>query len=88
MTDEAGHQEKGTKRKRVENELMTKIENMPCGSQYLCNTFKQELVRGWLMSEGSRSTKAEVKLVGSDSIKRFDATLNSRAGKDETGCVV
>ena len=61
---------------RVENELMTKVEKMPCSTQCSHNTFTQERMRGRLMSEGTRSSKAEVELVGSDRIVRFDAILN------------
>ena len=43
MTEDAAHQEQ--KKKSVEDELMTKVEKMPCGTQCLHNTFRQERMR-------------------------------------------
>ena len=61
MSEDAGYQEKGTKKKRrVENELMTKIEQIPCNPQYFCNTIRQEGMRGRLMTECTQSNKEDV----------------------------
>ena len=40
MTEEAGHEEKGTKKKRVENELTTKYEKIPCSSNFFVQHFQ------------------------------------------------
>ena len=57
-------------------ELLTKVEKLPCDSHKLRNTFRQELMRGQTMSEGTWSTKEHVEVASTECIASFDGTLN------------